>query len=65
MWWPFRKKRSAAPSPDATAAAEQADRAFVDAKDLDEKMRHVAAQAAEIKRVNHIAVAVARSIRGV
>ena len=65
MRWPFRKKRAAAPSPDATAAVEQADRAFVDAKGLDEKMRHVAAEAAEIKRVNHIAVAVARSIRGV
>ena len=62
--WPF-VHRPACPSPDAEAAAEQADRALVDAKNLDRKVEKAARDAAEIKRVNHIAANLARAIRGV
>ena len=62
--WPFTR-RPASPSPDAEAAAAQADRALTDARNLDSKVEKVARDAAEIKRVNHIAAAMARAIRGV
>jgi len=61
--WPFRR-RPARPSPDAEAAVEQASRALRDAKALDVRFEEAARRADEIKRVNHIALAVARSIRG-
>lgn len=62
--WPFRR-RAARPSPDALAASAHADRALIDARNLDSKVDRAVEMAAEIKRVNHIALAVARSIRGV
>lgn len=61
--WPFRR-RDACPSQDAVAASAQADRALVDAVNLDGRLERVARESAEIKRVNHIAIAVARSIEG-
>lgn len=61
--WPFRR-RPARPSPDAVAASEHADRALIDAKKLDGKVDRAVEMAAEIKRVNHVATAVARAIRG-
>jgi hypothetical protein len=63
--WPFTRRRPARPSPDAVAAAAHADRALIDAKNLDGKVDRAVELAAEIKRVNHIALAVAKSIRGV
>lgn len=64
--WPFRR-RAACPSEDAQAAAAQADRALVDARNLDGRLERVARESEEIKRINHIAIAVAMSInpRGV
>lgn len=62
-WWPLRR-RAAYPSPDAEAASEQADRALLDAVNLDRRLDQVARESAEIKRINHIAAAVAKSIRG-
>jgi hypothetical protein len=63
--WPFyRRQMVPHPSPDAEAATSQAERALTDAKNLDTKVDKVAQEAAEIKRVNHIADAVDRSIRG-
>ena len=61
--WPFCR-RAARPSPDAVAASVQAERALTDARNLDGRLEQVARQSAEIKRVNHIAAAVAKSIRG-
>ena len=63
--WPFARRRPACASPDAEAAAEQAERALADAKRLHAKVDRVAKEAAEIKRVNHIAAAMARAIKGV
>ena len=62
--WPF-VHRPACPSPDAVAASDQATRALADAHSLDRKVERAASTAAEIKRVNHIAAAMARAIRGV
>lgn len=64
--WPFRRHVPCA-SEDAHAAAAQADRALMDARNLDGRLERVARQSAEIKRINHIALAVDRSInpRGV
>lgn len=62
--WPFTR-RPACPSPAAEEAAAQAERALTDAKNLGAKVEKVAQDAAEIKRVNHIATAMARAIRGV
>lgn len=59
--WPFG---SPAPSSEAHVAAAQAKRGLIDARNLHGKVEQVAAVAAEIKRVNHIAAAVAKSIRG-
>lgn len=61
--WPFTR-RAARPSPDAVAASNQADRALTDAKNLDGRLDRIARQSAEIRRINHIAAAVAKSIRG-
>lgn len=60
--WPFRRQRG--PSPDAKAASAQADRALQDARNLDGKVDRVTQVAAEIKRVNHVALAVKRAIQG-
>lgn len=66
MRWPWRR-RVPCPSPEAEHATQQADRALVDARNLDGRLARVARESAEIKRVNHIAIAVAKSInpRGV
>lgn len=63
MNWPWVRRR-ACPSPDAEAAAQQADRALIDAHNLDGRLARVAREAAEIKRINHVALSVERSIRG-
>jgi hypothetical protein len=60
--WPFT--RTARPSPDAVAASDQAERALTDAENLDGRLEQIAQQSAEIRRFNHIAAAVAKSIRG-
>lgn len=68
--WPFSRRPKpvapapAPPSPDAEAALRHATRALLDAQNLDRKVERVTREAAEIKRINHIAAAVARSIRG-
>lgn len=62
--WPFRHRRPPRPSPDAVAAAEHADRALIDAKNLDGKVERAVRLAAEIKRVNHIAASLERAIKG-
>lgn len=59
--WPFGRPAASAEAGDA---AEQANRALTDARNLHGKVEKVAAVAAEIKRVNHIAAAVAKSIKG-
>lgn len=59
--WPFHRGGSTG---EADVAVAQACRALADAKNLHGKVEQVAAVAAEIKRVNHIAAAVAKSIRG-
>ena len=64
MKWRIRRSLSPAPSPEADAAVEQADRALIDARCLGERFERAAKTAAEIRRVNHIAAAVAKSIRG-
>jgi hypothetical protein len=60
--WPFRRRVPCA-SEEAVAAADHADRALIDVQNLDMRVAKVAEQSAEIKRVNHIAAAVAMSIR--
>lgn len=63
MRWPF-SRHVPAPSQEAQHATAQADRALADARNLDGRLELVARESAEIKRVNHIALAVARSIQG-
>ncbi len=63
MWWPFSRSEHHA-SPDAQDAAIQAVRALTDARNLDGRAERVAESLAEIRRTNHIAAAVTKSIRG-
>ena len=63
MRWPFRR-RTGRPSLDAEAAAAHADRALLDVQALAGKVDRAVELAAEIKRVNHVAAAMVRVIKG-
>ena len=62
MRWPWAKEHGA--SPEAEAAEQQADRALLDAEALRGRAEEVARSLSNTRRVNHIAEAVIRSIRG-
>lgn len=65
MRWPWRQ-RSVPPStkPEALEARSQGLRALEDARCLDRRVEKVAREAEEIRRTNHIAAAVYRSLGG-
>jgi hypothetical protein len=63
--WPWRRqRREPIISPEAQEANLQGDRALEDALNLDSRVERVARDAAEIRRVNHIAAAVLKSLKG-
>jgi len=61
--WPWR--RPGRVPEEAEQAVQHAERLLEDAKNLDARAQKAADTAAEIRRVNHIAAAMARAIKGV
>jgi hypothetical protein len=60
-WW---RRRTAAPSQEAQAAAYAAGRSLLDAQNLDARVSDIADQLAQTRARNHFGAAVAASMRG-
>lgn len=64
MRWPWQRRRDPCPSDAAVEAERHADRTLRDVRNLDARADAAARQSAEIRRINHIAAAVAKVIGG-